>query len=256
MKSTCRTFLASAALASLLATTALRGSGQEDALGKPLHLDGRPVTLKELIGAVQTQSGMVVKFPSSLSGRRLAVASTGQSVKAVLNAICEAEGWSWHAADDGATVIEGPSPQVKRGESLYAAVRRMTPPDLATFCNMPAPDKLQAGGGAPGSLDRRRTAVSSPLTSALSKMDEKLTGEGVKLSELKSGKDELVLLGIITSFGAQRAVAELYANSDFLLARPEATKLHLEKGTILMIECDLGPGRQPISFGANTATKP
>lgn len=256
MKSNYRMLLGAAAVVTLLATFALRGTGQEDSLGKPLKLDGKLGTLKELLSAIQTQTGVAIKCPAHLSGRRLAVASTGQSVKAVLDAVCDTEGWSWHAADSGGLVIEGPIPQVKRGESLYGAVRRLTPPDLATFCYMPPSDKLQEGGGAPGGLDKRRTAVSKPLIAALSGMEGKLTGEGVKLSELKSGKEELLLLGLITSFRAEMTTRELFGNSTYLFVRPESTRLRLEKGTILMVDCPLEGQGSAFSFGANTAGNP
>lgn len=226
----------------------------EDPLSKSIRLDGQATTLKAVTASILTQSGVQVTIPGNLRGRRMEVASVSQSLRQVLDAICGVEGWTWTATGSGtAIVIKESAPTVDRDETVYSAYRRTIPPDMVNYFRMPRPGTYSRSGVGDGALNDRRASLEFSLSSTLAANEDKLSAAGLRMSEIKPLGQELVLLTMILSPRCLPGFMDLNGNTDWQLASPQATRLSIEQGTILFIDCDLGPGHGITSFGTNLA---
>lgn len=245
----------------LVAVCGISGAGSaemdDDPLNQTVTFDGAMLSLKELAVKVGSVTGVEIEVPKHLLRRRVSVAASGQSARSVLDAVCELEGWTWGRQGNSKVVrIEGPVAGVRPAETTFAALRRLHPPDLVNYLRLPPATTVGMGSGDPGQIADRREDVSKRLWLALSPREAKLKDKGVTLAELKPDEAELVVLTVLLSHQAQRTYEEFGSNSNYLTSRSEATRLRIDQGSVLLVDCDLGMGKGSWSFGANTARNP
>jgi hypothetical protein len=220
-----------------------------------LSLDSKPVTLATLATTVREQIGAKISFPKYLAERRLHVVGSNVTIRELIDGLCELEGWSWSLNASGEYAIEGPFAGRRPGESVYGALKRITPPDLAAYFKMPPMEKYAIAGMPEDYGVERRREIGERLSKALSPLRDKLVDKGIRWSDLETAVSEELMRAVLFTPGFITASGPIMSNDLWQVSDPRTVELKFDQGAILLIGYDL-PGRGRTWFGARVVEQP
>jgi hypothetical protein len=105
-----------------------------------VHLTPGRTTLAEVLKVVSEQTGLRVEAADYLREHRLIIVAPGLSTAALLNTLCEMNGWKWQVADDGRVMVDRPAVRTPITlADMPFAFRAALPPDLIRYMEIEEP---------------------------------------------------------------------------------------------------------------------